>query len=212
MKNILKKYAFFIGIIIFLIILSKTNLGEIFKNIKNANPLFLYLSLILNFPMLLNKTWCWNYIKRQQGIKYKISDSFLMYCSGLYIGLLTPGRLGEISRAIYLYKDGHSMGKSLVSVFLDRISDFAFLFFFLLIGSLFFLTILQKELLILVFGIILSIIALLIAIKIGLVGRVIKKIFNKIIPIKYQKSWKINFQDFINDIKNLNFKNYLIIL
>jgi len=210
-SNYLKKYSFLIGIILFIIILSRTNLGDIFNNIKNIKLEYLLLAMFLSLPMLFNKTLCWNYIKRKQGIKYNIKDSFLMYCSGLYIGILTPGRAGEIAKALYLKKDGYSMGKSLVSTVMDRLSDFAFLLLFLFIGSLFLLTILQEQILILILGIILAIIVFLVTLKIGLIKWFINKLFNKLIPKKYQKSWKLNFQDFINDLKNYKLKHYLII-
>ena len=126
----LKKYSFLLGLVLFIIILSKSNLSGIFQNIKNINPFYLILASLVSFPMLFNKALCWNYIKRQQGIKYNLKNSFLMYCSGLYIGILTPGRLGEIAKALYLKKDGYSTGKSLVSAILDRLTDFVFLLIF----------------------------------------------------------------------------------
>jgi len=210
-KTFLKKYSYILGLAIFAILLSNTNLGEIFQNIKNIKLNYLLFALLLVIPMLINKALCWNYIKRKQGIKYSLKDSFLMYCSGLYLGLLTPGRLGEISKAIYLKKDGHSTGKSLVGVVLDRLSDFAFLVSFVLIGSLFFFSEYKKESLIAIFGFIFLIIIFWASVKIGLFKWFLKKLFNKLVPLKYQESWKINFQDFINDIKNLKIKHWLII-
>ncbi|MFH1456934.1 MAG: lysylphosphatidylglycerol synthase transmembrane domain-containing protein [Patescibacteria group bacterium] len=212
LSNVIKKYSFLIGLIIFIVILSRSNIGEIFNNIKNIKLSYLAVALILSFPMLINKALCWNYIKKIQKIKYNLKDSFLMYCSGLYIGILTPGRAGEIVKSLYLKKDGHSMGKSLVSTVLDRLSDFAFLLLFLLLGSLFFLSTFQKQTLILIIGIIIIVIGFFIALKVGLVKWFINKLFNKLIPKKYQKSWELNFQDFINDLKSYKFKNYLIIL
>lgn len=207
----LKKYSFLIGIVLFIIILSRVNLEEIFQNIKEINPFYLILAILINFPMLINKTLCWNYLKRRQGIKYKLKDSFLMYYSGLFIGILTPGRLGEITKALYLKKDGYSMGKSLVSAILDRFTDFVFLLVFLFIGSLFLVTGFQKQIFIIVLGIIIVIILFIIFLKIGLIKWLLNKIFQIFIPEKYQKSWQINFQDFINDLKIYKLKEYLII-
>jgi len=206
-----KKYSFILGLILFIVILSNSNLGEIFQNIKSFNLFYLILAILPAFPMLFTKSLCWNYIKKQQGIKYNLRDSFLMYCSGLYIGLLTPGKLGEITKALYLKKDGYSMGKSLVSVILDRLSDFAFLLIFISIGSLFFFTVIQKQVLILVLGIITSILLLIIFLKIGLIKLILNKLFDVFVSRKYQKSWKINFRDFINDFKIYKLKHYLII-
>ena len=207
----LKKYSFLTGIILFIIILSRSNLGEIFQNIKNINPFYLILAALTTLPMFFNKALCWNYLKRQQGIKYNLKDSFLMYCSGMYIGLLTPGRLGEVTKALYLKKDGYSLGKSLVSVILDRLSDFAFLLIFLCIGSLFLISVLQEQILIMILGIVIAVLLFIIFLKIGLIKWGLDKLFNIFVPQKYQKSWKINFQDFINDLKIYKLKNYLII-
>lgn len=206
-----KKFSPFLGIFLFLIILSRTNVGEIFRNFRNIKLLYLVISLGLIIPMLINKSLCWNYIKRKQGIKYSLKDSFLMYCSGLYIGILTPGRIGEISKAFYLKKDGHSMGKSLVGIVIDRLTDLTFLLFFITVGSLFLVTTLKKEVLFLVSGIAILTIVFWISFKIGLLKWFIKKLFDKLIPSKYQESWKINFQDFVNNIKILKTKHWLII-
>ncbi len=214
MKKITKffrKYLFLFGLILFVLILFTADLREIFSNIKNISYFHLILAILIIFPMLFNKALCWNYIKRQQGIKYSIKDSTLMYWSGLFIGILTPGRLGEIAKAFYLKKDGHSMGKSLVSVILDRLSDFAFLLVFILIGSLFLLSIFQKQILILILGLIILILLFILLLKIGFIKWILNKIFRIFISQKYQKSWKINFQDFINDFKIYKLKNYLII-
>lgn len=214
MKKIIKflrKYLFLFGLILFALILSRSNLGEIFQNIKSINLFYLILAALLTFPIIFNKSLCWNYLKRQQGIKYSIKDSTLMYWSGLFIGILTPGRLGEIAKAFYLKKDGHSMGKSLVGVILDRLSDFAFLLVFIFIGSLFLLSIFQKQILILIFGLIILILLFILFLKIGLIKWALNKLFQIFVPEKYQKSWKINFQDFINDFKIYKLKHYLII-
>lgn len=211
MKISLKKYSFLIGLILFLIILSKSNLREIFQNIKNISPHYLILAALLTIPLLFSKALGWNYIKKQQGIKYNLKDSFLMYCSGLYIGVLTPGRIGEIAKALYLKNDGYSLGKSLVGVFLDRLSDFVFLLVFIFLGSLFLLTTFQKQILILILGIAILVLLFMLCLKIGLINWVLNKLFQIFIPKKYQKSWKINLRDFINDFKIYKLKNYLII-
>ena len=195
----------------FLIILSRINIGKLFQNIEKINPLYLILAFLTTIPMLFIKAICWNYIKRQQGIKYSLKDSLLMYYSGIYLGFITPGKLGELAKAVYLKKDGHSFGKSLVSVVLDRVSDIIFLLAFVFVGSLFYLSMFQKQVLILISGLIISVVLLLVFIKIGLVKWALIKAFNILVPEKYKKSWQINSQDFINNLKIYKLKHYLII-
>lgn len=215
MKKLLiyiKNYSFLLGIALFVVILSKTNLKEIFETIKKIEPLYLIFSILLILPMITNKAWCWNYIKRKQNIKYSLKDSLLMYMVGIYVGTLTPGKLGEITKILYLKKDGYSVGESMVGVFLDRISDLVFLIIFAIIGSMFFINLIYGKfiLLIMIMGTLFML--FVIALRVGLIKYFTKKLFYKIIPEKYQKSWQIGFQDFLNDIKIYKFKNYLVIL
>lgn len=207
----IKKYSYLLGIFIFILILTKVNFNQLWQNIKGMKPLYLITALALGFPTLIIKSFCWNYIKRQQGIKYKLKDSFLMYVSSLFISGFTPGRIGEVARAFYLKKDGYSMGKSLVGVIIDRLTDFIFLLVVIVVGSLFFITIFQKQITILILVIIITIVLSMVFLKIGLVKWFFKTLFNKFIPEQYQKSWKLSFQDFMNDLKIYKLKNYIII-
>ena len=208
----LKKYIFLLGIIIFLIIISRTNLTELWLNVKKIKLSFLVIALLLDFPMITVKAWCWNYIKKQQGINYSLKNSTLMYFAGLYAGSFTPAKLGEIIKAFYLKKDGFSLGKSIVGIILDRFSDFIFLIVIVVISSLFFINILSKQIIISIFLAFLSMVILFIFIKLGLLKIFFKKAFSFFVPQKKQESWNINFQDFTNDLKNYNTKNYIVII
>jgi len=209
----LKKYSYLLGIFLFIIILAKIDLGSILVNIKNVKFSYLPFAILFCFPILLTKSYRWNYLKRKQNIHYSLKDSFLMYGVGLYIGGVTPGRIGEVSKVLYLKNNGHSLGKSLVSLVLDRISDFAFLLTFLFFGLIFFLDLISKQ--ILIFLIVIVFVFLIILIFGFLKSKpsqtLSKKLFYFIVPKKYQKSWGVNLQDFVKDIKIYNFKNYLII-
>jgi len=211
MLNFLKKYSYLIGIFLFIIILIKIDIQSILINIKNIKLSYLFFAFLLGFPILITKSYCWNYIKKKQNIHYSKKDSFLMYNVGLYIGSVTPGRVGEISRALYLKKDGHSFGKSMVSLTLDRISDFAFLLIFLFFGLLFFFNFFNNQILIPLAITISLIILLFIFLKSNLIQLLLKKLFYIIIPARYKKSWEVNFQDFIKDIKIYKFRDYLIV-
>lgn len=211
MKNIIKKYSFLLGVIIFFLVLSRINLGEVFKNIEKIKVIYLIGGFLLTLPTIFIKAIGWNYIKKQQSINYSLKNSFLMYCSGLYLGLITPGRLGELAKALYLKKDGYSVGKSLASVVLDRLTDIVFLLVFVFLGSLFFFDAFQKTILIPISCIIIAIVLFLILLKMGLIKWGLNKLFYFLVPEKYQKSWKINSQDFIGSFKNYTLKNYIIV-
>ncbi len=207
----LKKYSYLFGIFLFFIILTKTDFNTILEGIKNVKVSYLIMAGLLNLPVLFIKSCCWNYIKKQQGISYKLKDSFMMYCSGIFIGALTPGRIGDLTKALYLKKDGHPLGKSILTTVLERLSDFFFLGIFIFFGSLLFFNPIYKKIWMPLIIILLLIILFGIFLKTGLLKILLEKIFYILVPLKYQSSWKISFQNFIQDLKIYKLKNYLII-
>ncbi|NJL33436.1 MAG: flippase-like domain-containing protein [Chloroflexaceae bacterium] len=79
--------------------------------------------------------WCAGQLTlRSQGIVYGTRPAVLAYFGSIFIGLLTPGRLGEFVKALHLKQDcAISGGRALSSVFLDRLFD---LFMLLAVGAL----------------------------------------------------------------------------
>lgn len=207
-----KKISRLIGILIIVFILSRLNLVEIKEIFLRVNKYYLIGGLILTIAVAFIKALRWNYLKKTQEIKYSIPDSFIMYCAGILAGMTTPGRLGELSKIFYLKKDGHSYGKSLLSVTLDRLFDIFFLLIFATIGMFFFSGLFEKEIPYFIGLTVLILIFSYLSIKTNLLKKSFLKIFNFLIPAKYQKSWQINLQDFINDLKNLKSKHYISIL
>ena len=209
LKNIILKL---IGIILFMFILTKIDLKSFFNLLRDINLYYFISAALLLFPMLFIKAYRWNYLKKTQDINYKLSDSILMYGSGIYIGLLTPGRIGDFIKVLYLKNDGNSVGKSFVSVFIDRIADLLFLIMFGYIGMFFFIHLFRKQVYILsfIFIILLSIVIFGVTKK-EFTKKVLRKVFWFFIPSKYKEKIKINFNDFYNDLKILNRKKLLIV-
>lgn len=206
-----KKISRLIGIVIIVLILRKLNFVGIKEFILDANKYYLIIGLFLGVVGTVFKGWRWNYLKKTQNINYPLLDSLIMYFSGMLAGMITPGRIGELSRLIYLKNDGHSYGKSLFSVTLDRLFDIFFLLVFGVVSMFFFSTFFKKEIPYIIAIIIIALITAILLARTDLIKKILSKIFNFIIPLKYQKSWQVNLQDFIVGFKNLRTKNYFII-
>ncbi|MDO8669164.1 MAG: lysylphosphatidylglycerol synthase transmembrane domain-containing protein [Candidatus Buchananbacteria bacterium] len=208
-KKIKKNWYHFIGILIFLyIIFYKIDVFEIGKVIRHVDLKLIILGILLSFIMFLIQAWRWNYLKKIQNINYSFKDSFLIYGSGIYFGTITPGRLGDLIKILYLKEAGHSTGKSAVSVIADRLADLLFLLAIGYLSMLFFAKFFIKEI------IIITIIALLVTIatiilKSNLLKNAINRLFSYIIPEKYKKLLTLNIRDMTNDFKAYRFKNYL---
>ena len=146
----LKKFLpYLIGFGLFFLILSRIDISETLSILKQTNlPLFLT-ALLMIFPTFFLKTLRWKYIMKLQKINYSLNNIFLMYLAPIPLGLVTPGRFGEMLRTSYLKNDGYSLGKSFFSVFFDRFSDIVFLLMFGYVSMFFFAKWFQREIIIL---------------------------------------------------------------
>ena len=88
------------------------------------NLYHLFFASILFIPHLFLNLFGGNIFSSIQGIKYSIIETFIIYMSALYIGFVTPGRLGEFVKVIYVNDKNVSYGKGFSSVLIDRFFDF----------------------------------------------------------------------------------------
>lgn len=210
-KNIKKNWYHFIGLLIFsYIIFYRIDFLKIKRIILSANYNFIILGIILTFIMLLIQAWRWNYLKKIQKINYSFKDSFLIYGSGIYFGTITPGRLGDLIKIIYLKEGGHSTGKSAVSVIVDRSADLLFLLTVGYLSMFFFAQFFISEIIIITIIISLIILAIFV-LKINLFKNLINKLFSLFIPEKYKQLIVLNINDLITDFKTYRFKNYMML-
>lgn len=133
----MKKYSFLIGIIIFILIIARLDFRELIIVLSDINYFYLFLGFLLLFPIITTKVYRWNYLMKKQNINYSFKEALLMYGSGMYIGIITPGRVGDFTKIAYLKNDHCSLGKSAVSVILDRVFDLLFLAIFGYLGLFF---------------------------------------------------------------------------
>ena len=117
------KYLNFIGFLLLAVILWKIDFRQVGHYLKNVNGWYLLLAypfLILNVSL---KSVRWNYLMRSQGVKLPLSRTLYVYFWGYYFGTVTPGRVGEISKAIYFQDKFENLGRAFVSVVVDRLYD-----------------------------------------------------------------------------------------
>jgi hypothetical protein len=199
-----------IGVLIFILIVSKIDIKNTFIILKNTNLLYFGLAIPLSFIFLLIKSWRWQYLLERQGIKvFKSLEIFSIYLVGFYLSLLTPGKIGDFSKVLYLKAKGFSVGKSLVTIFIDRVADILLIGGVAFFGSIFifyFFNLYQLLLIALGFCFIFILI------------KIYKRyplFFQKIILFLIPKNWKDDLKDnlnqFINDFKRFNTKTYFFI-
>jgi len=131
-----KRFLRVIGILILLWVVSRVDLARCWTVIKDLNLTYFIASLLLSLPLLLIKAYRWKLLLRLQGIDYPFKETFLVYVGSIYVGLITPGRIGEYAKIFYVKHDKDiSIGKAFSSVLADRFLDFIFLLIIAVVGS-----------------------------------------------------------------------------
>ncbi len=133
----LKFFIKIIGPILFLYILSRVDFGELGSALKNINPIYFVLALVFWFFHLVLRTFKWKMLVNSLEERVSFSKLLFMFAQGVFWGLVTPGKLGELSRASYLTKSSSlSLRKSFWTVIMDRIIDLLVAAFISLIAVL----------------------------------------------------------------------------
>ncbi|MGM0519934.1 MAG: lysylphosphatidylglycerol synthase transmembrane domain-containing protein [Campylobacterota bacterium] len=130
------KYLTYLGVFIFIYILSSLDFTVVYSQMKNIEISYLVLAFLLNFPMIYFKSYRWQQILKQQKVSISLKKAFEYYMSSLYLGFITPGRVGEFSRVLYiknLFKE-MDYGSIFSSVVLDRLFDLYLLVILTTIG------------------------------------------------------------------------------
>ena len=130
LKNILKKLYPLIGILIFFWIIKDIDF-VLFKNeINKINLWYLPLAALLYLPVTFFRAYRWKLLVKAQGMNYSNKESFLIIGASTLLALITPGRVGDFGKTAYIKKSGHSTGRSILSSFLEKIFDLAFVAIF----------------------------------------------------------------------------------
>ncbi len=205
-----KAYVWIIGLVIFGFILIKVNIPDILAIFSEIRIFYIVLALFLIVPLIAMKAYRWQYLLKMQDIDYSFRATFLMYLTGMYLGIITPGRVGEFVKGFYLKNDKKvSLGKAFSSVLVDRLFDLFMLIIMGCLGLLIFALPRQQSLGILaVVLVLISATGILLSKK--LTRRVIQFVYKRITLRRYQKKMDESINDFYLGIKELK-KTKLVI-
>jgi glycosyltransferase 2 family protein len=122
-----------LGILILVALLYSIDLKEVVAVFSEIDLLPLMFAIFLLLPMMGLRALRWRYALRCLDIRLSAKDALLYHFASNFIGLVTPGRIGEMVKVYYI-KAISRFRDSFVSVLLDRIFDLAFLFLIALAG------------------------------------------------------------------------------
>ena len=127
--NLIKKFLPFrlIGLVLLGILLYRVDWASFLKLAKELNTFYLLLALPLFTAIIILKSIRWNFLLKIQEIRIPALVAFRYYAASIFWGIITPGRIGEAAKIVYLKKRGVSAGRGGLSVVLDRLLDLSLL-------------------------------------------------------------------------------------
>ncbi len=111
-----------VSFIIVLIAASQLNIGKLADALWRVDPAYLGAAMLIWIIMVLLKVVKWMAVIRAIDGRVTPKESLIALMVGIFIGIMTPGRIGDFVRAAYV-KDRLSWGKGVLAVVIDRAMD-----------------------------------------------------------------------------------------
>jgi uncharacterized membrane protein YbhN (UPF0104 family) len=115
-----------LGLALLALILWRLDAAQVAAMVRATDPLLFGLAVAGLLPLIWLKTVRWQRILAALGLHYALLPAYLAYFGSLFVGLLTPGRLGEFVKAAHVRAEcGATSAQALTSVLADRLFDLA---------------------------------------------------------------------------------------
>lgn len=132
------KFLPVLGLILFVWIIWSNDPVRILDAFLGLDLAYFTVAVIAGLIILVLKAYKWKLIIGLHDLDYPLGKSVKVWSIGLFAGFVTPGRVGDLIRALYLKRDAGNFGKSISTVIIDRILDLVAVIIFSAIGILLF--------------------------------------------------------------------------
>jgi uncharacterized membrane protein YbhN (UPF0104 family) len=136
-RGLVRALVRLLGPALLVLVIARTpDRGAIVRAVAGASVWPLLLAVAVNVLNIHLKVVRWQAILRVRGIRYGTGRAWLAFLTSLYLGMLTPGRVGDVLRAQYLRRDlDVPYAEGIASVVVDRICDLYVLVVFVAVGG-----------------------------------------------------------------------------
>jgi hypothetical protein len=201
-----------LGIFLFAYIISRVNPGDVIGILSAAELRYLFFAtLVLPIPILLQSIR-WNAIMGSCNIHYPLGKTMKIWLIGMFAGSITPGRVGEFSKAYYLKMDGFTTEESITSIILDRVVEVLTLITIGILGA-FYLSFsfkLELKVFLAVFVVVLFMIFILLEKR--TVSIFIRPIFRRFAPKEKREAIKMSYDEFYSKTGSIKGNKGLFLL
>jgi uncharacterized protein (TIRG00374 family) len=117
-----------VGIALFVVLLYRAD-WELLRRISDDLDLvYLYVLPLFTISMIAVRAWRWNLLLGVHCAAFTPLRAWAVYATGVFLGTFTPGRLGDLAKALYAREErGLDGNKALAVALLDRLFDVAFM-------------------------------------------------------------------------------------
>ncbi|AXT58307.1 UPF0104 family protein [Aquimarina sp. AD1] len=124
----------FIGIILFFYLIYKVGWEETFESIKKISIIHIIIAVFILWLAFYLKSIRWKIISNSYGIPLVHYKAFKVFFIGLFLANITPGRLGDFGRLLYIKDELPTQKIGWSSLIMDRLFDLISLLFFSLLA------------------------------------------------------------------------------
>lgn len=206
------KYLHLIGLILLVVILFRIDREQMLRYVQNAD----YRYLLIGYPFLLLlvylKSVRWNLLMQDQGVRLPLLETFYVYLWGFYFGVVTPGRIGEASKAIYTQERFNTLGESFASIFVDRVCDVAIRFVLLFVLYPLYSDLFELQFIGFFILLVLIIIGIVILVRLKSIRNIVVRFSKFVLPQRYYPSIRNNISSLVNDTVRMIAHRRLVVI
>jgi len=117
-----------IGLGLFVLLLYRANWPLLGRSLSGIELRYLIVLPVLTALMIAVRAWRWNMLLNVHNAAFSPLRAWSAYATGVFLGAFTPGRLGDLAKALYVRQErGLAWDKALAGALLDRLFDVLFM-------------------------------------------------------------------------------------
>ncbi|WP_299901544.1 lysylphosphatidylglycerol synthase transmembrane domain-containing protein [uncultured Aquimarina sp.] len=160
----------FLGFFLLVFLIYRVGWEETLLSIKKVSIIHIILALVILWLAFFIKSIRWRIISNSYGIKFGTCKAAKVFFIGLFLGNITPGKLGDFGRLLYIKDDLPNQKIGWSSLIMDRLFDLLCLSFFSFLAFIYYQFVFQilklpKEYGLVVFWLVLGVIFFFIILK-----------------------------------------------
>jgi hypothetical protein len=129
------------------VIWSLEDKAALWRTVKGADWMLVAAAIATNVPIVHFKVVRWQKLLAARGYDYPLGRTYLAVLSSLYLGMVTPGRVGDLLRIQYVKHDiGVPYTEGLATTLMDRFCDLYVLAAVVALGAVHFASALSADL------------------------------------------------------------------